>query len=162
MTILVDVAESVLDDKVVNLSVGVVGTESGGQIVRGGVDEGKVVSEDCLVVLVGTGIGGVTLDGEVTCERWEVNLLEVVTRGNEEVLSIGGSCGQSVNTSLEGLVGSGGGTGLINYNCTSWGRSASIGNCTNWRDRTGSGASNDGSDQREDRKGTHDCEVLRV
>jgi hypothetical protein len=77
LSFLADMAERVDDVEIVDLGVGVPLAQSGGQIVAGGFDQGKVVRNGDLVVLVAFGVAGVSLNGQVRLQAGDVDLLGV-------------------------------------------------------------------------------------
>lgn len=70
-------AEGVDNVHVVHLSVGVPLTQGGGLVISGGVDESQVVGDRGRVMLIALGVAGVSLDGQVGFETWDINLFYV-------------------------------------------------------------------------------------
>lgn len=100
LPVLGNVAECVDDVEVVDLGVGVPLAQSGGQVVAGGVDQGQVVRDGDLVVLVASGVAGVPLHGQVRVQAGDVDLLLIGAGEDKKLLGMGRGGAERVDTSL--------------------------------------------------------------
>lgn len=87
------------------------------------VQQASAVGNGNLVARVAGSIGGLSIDGENSLAGWDVNLLLVGTRVDENTLGSGGGGAQGVDSILDGRVSSAG----TNSDSTGWRGSASCG-----------------------------------
>jgi len=82
------VSKHIFDIQIVDLGVGVPGTQSGGQVIVEYVYMGEAECYCCGVGGVGTGVSGVPLDYESGFQGWDVDLFGVSTRIDEDGLGV--------------------------------------------------------------------------
>lgn len=104
LAVLGDVAERVDHVQVVHLCVWVPLAQRRRQVIAGGVNEGEVESDGRLVFRIAPGIARVPLDRQVGRKTWDVDLLDVGAREDEERLRGGTRLAESIHTSLHGSV----------------------------------------------------------